>query len=161
MPAKPKPTKGTSEKKIKLLLEKEIEKLSRELCRWRDGGVCVEAEIDGGRCSSVIQWGHYIPRQISPFLVLAVGNTFDQCSSHNNLHHHKDPTFGVWYASKFGADANKAIWQIQRLHTGTKGRQVWELEELREHYRYLLDNRPAVHDFATLCRLGYYGEWVK
>ena len=158
MPAKPKPTKGTSEKARRRELEAELEALSKELCHWRDID-CVKKEIDGGRCGKIWNWEHLIPRGASGWLVYEIGNTFAGCNSHNILHKNGDPIFEIWYKRKFGEAAYDALCKLQRDHLKQK-RTIWELEELRGRYIYLLDNRPVYHDFATLCRLGYYGEWI-
>lgn len=155
----PKPTKQTSEKARRKGIEKRLEALSKELVNWRDVG-CVLANIDGGRCSSLLQWGHVIPQGTSPWLVYAIGNTFKQCSSHNFLHHHRDPVYGIWYANTFGATAWAALGQEQRAHTGIS-RKIWELEELEQDYIDMLENRPAYHTFDLLVELGYYGRWPK
>lgn len=156
----PKPTKAGSEKQRRKKLEKQLEAASKELVIWRDGDKCVLSGMDGGRCNGVLQWGHLIPQKTSPWLVYAIGNTFRQCQSHNVLHYYRDPIFGVWYASTFGAEAWRKISQEHRDHIKI-ARKIWELEEMLEHYQYMLDNRPALHTFDLLVELGYYGEWTK
>lgn len=159
MPPAPKPTKATSEKARRRKLEAELERLSKELCHWRDID-CVKKEIDGGRCGNIWNWEHFIPQQASGWLVYEIGNAFAGCNSHNLLHHNGDPIFTRWYIMKFGQAAYDALCEIQRTHLKQR-RTIWELEELRDRYIELLDNRPSVADFATLRRLGYYGEFAK
>jgi len=161
----PKPTKAQKGKKRKTsaskrkVLERELESLARELVNWRDSE-CIEKAMDGGRCSGVLQWGHFVPRQTSPFMVYVIGNTFKQCAGHNFLHHHKDPTFHRWYVNRFGGAAFDAICAEAHLRVGQK-QELWELEEMIARYQYLLDDRPALYSFSDLVELGYYGTFPK
>jgi hypothetical protein len=155
----PKPEKKERESIRRKRIEKHLEALSKELVNWRDK-TCVLSEIDGGRCSQLLQWGHLIPQGTSPWMVYVIGNTFKQCSTHNFLHHHKDPVFSDWYTVKFGAGAWHSLCREQRAHIGIS-RKVWELEEMVEHYEYMLENRPSLHTLELLIELGYYGEWCK
>lgn len=162
--AKPKPVHEKKGKKLtaskrRRLLDKEAEALLRELNEWRDGGMCVLHEIDGARCGgSLTPWSHYIPQIQSPWLVRAIGNTFITCASHNLLHHHKDPVFGIWYSKTFGVAANEAIWREKVAHTGKRALE-WETEERIERLKYLLDNRPYSYEIGHLIEGGFYGIW--
>lgn len=158
MPAKPKPTKDTSEKAERKRLEKQLEKLSRELVNWRDTR-CVLFDTDGARCSSVLQWGHFIPQAQSYWMRYAVGNTFKQCSAHNTLHYRGDQTFINWYVRTFGEAGHTAIVQETARHRGQR-QTVAELRELVSLYESLLDNRPSVYDLAEMIRRGFYGDFL-
>lgn len=157
----PKPTRPPKGNKktvpLRKRLEAEIERLSRELVWWRDGGRCVLAEIDGGRCGGPIQWGHFIPRSRSAYLKFAVGNTFCQCGNHNLLHKNGDEVFSVWYSMFFGQRAHAAIWNEARSHKGKP--QTWELEDWIKDHQDLLDDRPSTYTRPMLIERGFYGTW--
>jgi len=162
---KPKPVREPKAKKLtapkrRKLLEKEVEALMRELVWWRDGSRCVLAEIDGKKCGNGIQWGHFIPRSRSAYMVYILGNSFCQCGNHNLMHKHEDPVFGVWYSGTFGQAASEAILADVRAHAGKKPAE-WELQEWIDELRSLLDDRPAVHTLELLIERGYYGSWPK
>lgn len=161
---KPKPgKKAKGHKKTKITerkaLEMEAEKLSRELVNWRDVN-CVLKGIDGQRCSSVLQWGHFVPCQQSPYLKYAIGNTFKQCSAHNLLHDKGDQIFIDWYNMTFGNTAYHAMQEVVRAHRYQKP-ELWELQEWIDRYRYLLDDRPSMFTFDLLREAGYYGWWTQ
>lgn len=136
---------------------KQLEDICRRLAFWRDGGICIEQEIDGGRCGGAIQWGHFIPRQQSKYLKYSLSNTFCQCSNHNGLHHHGAQTMGAWYSAKFGEQAHVLIDKMARENVGAKI-LVSDYRERLEYYIRLYENRPALHDLGTLIQLGYYGD---
>jgi len=162
-PPKAKPVKAAKVKKLtapkrRKLLEKRAEALSRELVHWRDGDVCVEEGM--GKCSSVLQWGHFIPQGKSPSLQYAVGNTFRQCSGHNTSHYYGDQTMIDWYIMTFGKEAYHALQADYRSRIKTKY-QEWELEEVIAEHERLLENRPAFHTPELLAELGYFGKWPR
>jgi hypothetical protein len=159
----PKPAKQKKGKRVKYAsprkrMEIELEALLRELCNWRDGGACVLRQIDGGRCGGSIQWGHFLARQRSSYLVFAIGNSFCQCANHNLLHKVGDHIFGLWYDIQFGTDAHNALLDCARRSVGKKP-TIWELQDWIARVKYLLDDRPALYTLAHLVELGYYGIW--
>jgi len=141
------------------LLEKEIEKLSRELCSWL-WPECAFKDYDGGRCGGVLQWSHIISRRKSPYLTYAIGNTVMGCSHHNGLDHWGDKYISGWYVSRFGGDAWIALERESVSHIG-KLPAEWELQEWIERYKFLLDDRPVLYTTDLLVELGYYGKWPK
>lgn len=160
-----KPTKQPKGKKLtapkrRKLLEKELESLMRELVWWRDGSTCVLKDIDGSKCGNGTQWGHFVPRSRSSYLVYRLGNSYVQCGNHNLMHHHEDPVFGVWYSGTFGQAAAEAILADVRAHKGKKPVE-WELQEWIDELKALLDDRPATYTQELLIERGYYGKWPK
>lgn len=157
--AKPCPKPVNEHTNLKNVLE-QLEDVCRRLVFWRDGGICVEQEMDGRRCYGPIQWGHFIPRKQSKFLKYDLGNTFCQCAGHNNLHDKGAQTMGVWYAQTLGEQAHSAIEAAARLNVGRKI-YVSDYREMLERYIYLYENRPTAYRFTQLIEYGYYGEIVK
>lgn len=128
----------------------------RRLVFWRDGGECVLRSFDGGHCDGVIQWGHLIPRSASAVLKFSIANTFCQCASHNLLHRYNPSIFFSWYAFRFGPDV---LYLLQKYGCQSikKFSPSYYEDEMNETLR-LLENRPSVHDFGVLVRMGYYGK---
>jgi len=143
-----------------------IEAIVKMIVFWRDGGECVEKEIDGGRCGGKMNWGHFIPRSRSKFLKYDLA-TFVQCDSHNLIHDSRktgggDPIFGLWFTKKFGVLALERLSEIQREHIDGKNHAVSELEEMLAHCDKLYQNRFYVNlDTASLVNGGYYGNHVR
>lgn len=175
MPAAPKPTRPPKGKKRtkprRKVLEMQIEAIVKMIVFWRDGGECVEKEIDGGRCGGKMNWGHFIPRSRSKFLKYDLA-TFVQCDSHNLIHDSRktgggDPIFGLWFTKKFGVFALEKLSEVQREHTDGKNHTIPELEEMLAHYDELYQNRFYVSlDTMSLVKAGYYGKiireaWIK
>ena len=164
---KPKPTKAGREKKHKAakprrkILEMQLEAMVKQIVFWRDGSECVERGIDGGRCNSVLQWGHFIPRHQSRHLKYDLA-TFCQCGSHNYLHDKGAQTMGVWFTQTFGATAAFEIDRIAREHANTKQPTIQELEDLLVYYDELYQGRKFVKlELNSLVAAGYYGEIIK
>lgn len=156
-PVKSKRAKRTTAKSERKQLEARLEKLCREMCVWRDGG-CILRNIDGGRCSTTLQWGHFIARRMSAYHVFFLGGSFLQCSAHNLLHHHGDQIFIDFYLREFGLDAYHAFQADVWAHRYQKP-EIWELREWIEEYEGLLAGRPVIYDTPSLIRLGYYGKF--
>lgn len=171
MTPKPKPErkpkgKRTFSKPRRKVLEMQLEAIVKQIVFWRDGGQCVEREIDGGRCGNVMQWGHFIPRARSKYLKYDLA-TFVQCNNHNLIHDSRktgggDPVFGLWFTKKFGITALEMLSRTQRENIDSKDRTIPELEEMLEHYDNLYQDRYYVSlDTPSLVKAGYYGEIIK
>jgi len=130
--------------------------------------MCILADIDGGRCGGVLNWGHFIPRNKSKYLKYDLA-TFAQCGAHNMMHDSKktgggDPIFSLWFCKTFGLDALDAISTEQRLHLGASGkRSVPELRALFSDYTKLYDNRytAPIGNIKEMVLSGYYGDVLK
>ncbi len=167
MPSKPKPSKADRPKRRKAskprskILKAQLEAICKQIVFWRDGAECVEKNIDGVRCGGGIQWGHFIPRSQSAWLIYEIGNTFAQCRDHNGLHKHGAQTMAIWFCDYFGAEVAKAL-EAERDAHRKQDRNVVELEELLAHYDELYQNRYYVTpERDALIRAGYFGEVIK
>jgi len=158
--------KRTMTKPRRKVLNAQLEAIVKQIVFWRDGGQCVEREIDGGRCGNVMQWGHFIPRARSKYLKYDLA-TFVQCNNHNLIHDSRkpgggDPVFGLWVTKKFDVGALEALSLTQRMNIDGKDRTIPELEEMLAYYDELYQNRYyASLDTASLVAAGYYGEIIK
>lgn len=166
---KPAPMQGKRRKQSKprrKILEAQIEAMVKQIVFWRDGGECVERNVDGGRCGGKMNWGHFIPRSRSKYLKYDLA-TFVQCDNHNLIHDSKrtgggDPIFGLWFAKTFGLEALEAMSREQREHLNGKDRTIPELEEMLAHYDELYQNRYYVElDTPSLVKAGYYGKIIQ
>lgn len=146
----PKPVRKTRKQ-----LEAELETIIRQIVWWRDGGECVEKEVDGARCGGVIQWGHYTPRRQSAWLKFTLA-TFCQCRNHNGLHDRGSQTMAYAIANLLGKEW-QARHEVERdAHRRGYKIPIWELEERLERYRTLWENRPSVYTTRDLEKMGYY-----
>lgn len=168
MIGKPKPTKQQKQKRVsaaseRKTLDRQIDKLCREITHWRDGLQCVLRHLDGGHCSDVIQWSHVIAQGSSKFLQQSLSNAFDTCSSHNIMHNGAPILYLNWYAAKFGKRALEMLEAERLAHYGKwAGFTIVELRERKEHYERLYEERRYVDlNIFTLVSLGYYGEIIK
>ena len=136
-------------------LEKRLEALVRKIVFWRDSGKCIEADIDGGRCSDVLQWGHWIARKQSAWMKLTLA-TFVQCSNHNGLEYHGDKTMTKVVSRLLGQTWIDRVTDEQMAHRGQKP-NVDDLKARIQICEMLWEHRPIVYDTARLLELGYYG----
>lgn len=174
MVAKPKPTKSDRPKNPKVskpkrkVLEKQIEEMVKRIVFWRDGGQCVERDIDGGRCGGIMNWGHFIPRNKSKYLKYDLA-TFVQCGAHNMMHDSRktgggDPIFGIWFTKTFGIEVLEELSRVQRENQNDKGKHsIPDLEEMLAHYDDLYQNRytAPVGDLQAMIWAGYYGNVIR
>ena len=138
--------------------EKRLEARVRDLVLWRDGEKCIEADIDGSRCSQTLQWGHYWSRHQSAWLKLTLF-TFVQCSAHNKLHYEGDQTMTAALTALFG---DQWDWWIGMVNSEriAHAREIPRIDDLRvrlEVYDMLWEHRPRLHDVKSLIAAGYYG----
>ena len=164
--ARPKPSK---EKKVKRVpaekrrkkLEKQIEAIAKMIMFWRDGQVCVMAEIDGARCGGGLMWNHVLRQQQSHWLKLDLSNFVCGCGNHNLLDFHGDKTLTLWYCQTFGVRALQALQAEAQAHKGQK-RTEYELEEMLAGYDQLYQNRYTTDlDIASLVAGGFYGDTIR
>jgi len=159
MRPKPKPARAPKGKRKKpkserKLLEAELEAVIRELVWWRDGGKCIEADIDGARCGGPLQWGHYVTRHESRWMKLTIAS-FVQCRNHNGLHHHNSQTMSAAVGGLLGLEWQATLDAERAAHRDGKV-SLGVLRERIERYRALYDNCPATYNTKLLLQLGYY-----
>lgn len=164
--AKPKPVKATKTKRIpaekrRKKLEKQIADIGKAIMYWRDGQVCVMAELDGGRCGNGLMWNHLISQSQSHYLQIDLGNFYCGCGNHNLLDFHGDKTLTLWFVKKFGVDCLEALQLAAREHKGQK-RTEHELEEVLAGYDELYQSRFTTDlDLRSLIEAGFYGDIIK
>ncbi len=151
---KPCPKPKRRKKTERQALEAELEKLIREIVWWRDGGKCIEADVDGIRCGGSIQWGHFTPRGQSKWLKFTLA-TFCQCRNHNALHDKGSQTMALAVGKLLGLDWIERHEANRDSHRGCKIHE-YDLQERLEEYRLLWEMRPSLHDTKTLIEGGYY-----
>ena len=135
-------------------LEAQLEALIRQIVWWRDGGRCIEADIDGVRCGGGIQWGHFTPRRQSAWLKFTLA-TFCQCRNHNGLHDKGSQTMGLAVDMLLGTEWHRQH-EIERdAHRNAKI-TTSDLQDRLKFYQELWDNRPSVFAPEMLKELGYY-----
>lgn len=152
----------------KQMRELACDELCRRIVEWRDGVTCVLADIDGGKCSTIPNWGHVIPQNGSAYLVYNLSNSFRQCSAHNIIHAQVNPLlYPQWYGMKFGNRAKEMLSQAQIDHRN-EGLNENELFSKLIDLSDLYDMR---HSFGTATleekvEAGFYGDiireaWIK
>lgn len=166
MVAKPKPTKQAKIKKPKqktnrqkLILE--LTRLCQQITKWRDGCICVLADVDGARCNNVSQWGHVVAQGGSGYLKHSLSNSFRQCASHNIIHNDNPLIYTNWYRETFGQKAIKML-EDASLITYHKF-SIPDLWEMRDNLERLIRNTVNMQGAtrAELIAAGYYGEIIK
>lgn len=152
----------------KQMYEAACDQLCRMIVEWRDGCICVLVGIDGGKCSTIPNWGHVIPQNGSAYLVYNLSNSFRQCSAHNIIHAQVNPLlYPQWYGMKFGNRAKEMLSQAQIDHRN-EGLNENELFSKLVELSDLYDMR---HSFGTATleekvEAGFYGDiireaWIK
>lgn len=152
----------------KQMRELACDELCRRIVEWRDGVVCVLADIDGSKCSAIPNWGHVIPRGGSAMLVYELSNSFRQCSAHNIIHDKINPLlYGKWYQAKWGKRAHDMLEAAQRENIG----KHLSAEDLHNTLVELSDLYDLRWSFAgasieDMVASGFYGTiiqvaWIK
>lgn len=147
-----------------------LDSLCRLITIWRDGCTCVLADVDGGKCSQVSNWGHVIPQGGSAFLVYELSNSFRQCSSHNKIHDDVNPLiYSEWYAAKWGKRALAMLSQAQIDHRDNENDySTADLRNMVITYSDLYDMRYSFSSSTIQDKVeaGFYGSiireaWIK
>ena len=141
-------------------IEAQLKEMVKAIISWRDGQMCVEADVDGSRCGNGLMWGHFITQHASPWLRYNLSNVFWQCGNHNLIHDKHDLTYRIWYAAKFGDFSRNMIEREAAEHIGKK-QKMYELEEMLERYIAMYETRYGSYEIEEMVRLGYYGEIIK
>jgi hypothetical protein len=100
----------------------ELDSLSAQIVKIRDGFECVQCRDDGVQTRGILDCGHLYPKSAFPAGRFLLSNLFSQCRAHNVRHIGRPEFFFTWYL-KFHTHG-----QLEELHAQVLGKSPTALE---------------------------------